>query len=91
VGGATCPSELFVAAWGVGALGVERSAVVNAPAHELRPVGHSGRSGLDLLGKQRPKLRVIPTKRMAGGVSVGTNHRAKFFDFANERVARKCV
>jgi len=85
------PSKFFGGARSPRTLGVERSTVAYTTPHELRPIRHAGGSRLDLLGKQRPKLRLIPAERITGAVAMSANRRTEFFDLGKERVARKRV
>ena len=68
--------ELLVVNRGVWQFPVKRLAVVNAAAQETWPRRHS-HMGLDTLRQQTPELGMVPTKVVAGTVSVSANARTE--------------
>jgi hypothetical protein len=62
---------------------VQRLAVVNAAANELRPVGHNGQR-VGFFRQQRPQRGVVPAQLVARAVAMRANALAELFDFNNE-------
>lgn len=63
---------------------VERLAIPEASAEELRPVGYP-RNGIARFREQSPQFRMVPTERMACGIPVLSDSRPQPFHFCDER------
>ena len=66
---------------------IQRRAVLDATSHELWPVGYH-RLVLDVLGEQRPQVRMMPAQLMARAVAVCSDSRAQLLHLGDEVRAR---
>src|SRR5438093_13274524 len=78
--------ELLVCSWSVQELFVQRLAIPEAAAQELRPCRHV-RQRIALLGQQSPELWMVPTQFVTRSIAVGPNTCTQPFDFRHERVS----